>query len=103
MFALMAAYLAWRPRTSSTTPLVIRKGHPPMSRPALVSSVLLVGGAGLAVAGGLLHPHDQPPNSHVAVFTEYAHSTDWLWVHDLQFLSAALVVAGFLFPGLLTW
>ena len=33
------------------------------------------------------------------MFTEYAHSTDWVWVHDLQFLSAALVVAGFLLLG----
>jgi hypothetical protein len=35
----------------------------------------------------------------VAVFIEYAGSTDWVWVHDLQFLSAASVVAGFLVLG----
>ena len=56
-------------------------------------------GAALAVVGGLLHPHDEPPNSHAAVFAEYAHSTDWVWVHDLQFLSAAVVVAGLPGPG----
>ena len=76
-----------------------RKALPPGPRPARVSAVLLVGGAALAVVGGLLHPHDEPPNSHVAVFTEYAHSTDWVWVHDLQFLSAAVVVAGLLILG----
>ena len=68
-------------------------------RPALVSSVLLVGGAALAVVAGMLHPHDELPNSHVAVFTEYARSADWVWVHDVQFLSAAVVVAGFVLLG----
>ena len=74
-----------------------------VSRPArglpVVSAVLLVGGAALAVVAGLLHPHDEPPNSHEAVFAEYAHSADWVWVHDLQFLSAAVVVAGLLTLG----
>src|SRR3954454_18153450 len=70
-----------------------------MSRPARTSSVLLVSGAALAVVGGILHPHEELPNSHAAVFSEYAHSTDWVWVHYLQFLSAALVVAGFLVLG----
>jgi len=70
-----------------------------MSRPARTSSVLLVSGAALAVVGGILHPHEELPNSHAAVFGEYAHSTDWVWVHYLQFLSAALVVAGFLVLG----
>src|SRR3954453_3664929 len=70
-----------------------------MSRPARTSSVLLVSGAALAVVGGILHPHQELPNSHAAVFGEYAHSTDWVWVHYLQFLSAALVVAGFLVLG----
>ena len=64
-----------------------------------MSAVLLVAGAALAVVGGVLHPHDEPPNSHAAVFAEYAHSTDWVWVHDLQFLSAAVVVAGLLTMG----
>ena len=99
MFALMGILMAWRPHTSTVTPALNPRGHSPMSRPALLSSALLVGGAGLAVAGGILHPHDQPPNSHAAVFAEYAHSTDWVWVHDLQFLSAGLVVAGFVILG----
>ena len=80
MFALMGILMAWRPHTSTVTPALNPRGHSPMSRPALLSSALLVGGAGLAVAGGILHPHDQPPNSHAAVFAEYAHSTDWVWV-----------------------
>ena len=62
----------------------------------VAAAVLLTGGAALAVLGGLLHPHDEPPNSHASVFTEYAHSTNWVWIHDLQFLSAAVVVTGFL-------
>ncbi len=99
MFALMAAYLARRPHTSTTTARLTPKGHAPRSHAARNSCVLLVAGAGLAVAAGLLHPHEEPPNSHTAAFTEYAHSTDWVWVHDLQFLSAALVVAGFLLLG----
>ncbi|WP_343993250.1 hypothetical protein [Terrabacter terrae] len=113
MFALMAAYLAWRPHTPAagpssassrtsapcTTSPVPSKGASTMSRPARAASVLLVLGAALAVVGGLLHPHTEPPNSHAAVFAEYARSTDWVWVHDLQFLSAALVVTGFLFLG----
>ena len=111
MYALMAAYLAWRPHTHDTDaphpadlpsdlPSDVRhtasRGGP---RPALVSTVLLVSGAALAVVGGVLHPHDEPPNSHAAVFAEYARSTDWVWVHYLQFVSAAVVVAGFLAMG----
>jgi hypothetical protein len=103
MFALMAAYLARRPHTSATTaPLAgtsTTKGQSRIPHPARVSAVLLVGGAGLAVAATLLHPHDEPPNAHSAAFAEYAHSTDWVWVHDLQLLAAALVVAGFLLLG----
>jgi hypothetical protein len=99
MFALMGAYLGWRPHAGTATASLPRTGATPMSRPSRVACVLLVGGAGTAVVGGLLHPHHQLPNSHVAVFNEYGHSTDWVWVHDLQFLSAALVVAGLLVLG----
>jgi len=100
MFALMAAYLAWRPHTpGSATPARNGDGVPLGSRIGRLSAVLLVTGAVLAVVGGILHPHDEPPNSHEAVFAEYAHSADWVWVHDLQFLSAALVVAGLLTAG----
>ena len=96
MFALMAAYLAWRPHTPGTGSPTPRKARPRRPRPAFAAAVLLTGGAALAVLGGLLHPHDEPPNSHAAVFTEYAHSTNWVGIHDLQFLSAAVVVTGFL-------
>ena len=100
MFALMAAYLAWRPHApgGATSPRS-GDGVSPGSRTGRLSAVLLVTGAVLAVVGGILHPHDEPPNSHEAVFAEYAHSADWVWVHDLQFLSAALVVAGLLTAG----
>ena len=101
MFALMAAYLAWRPHTpGATTPRSGAGVSPsPGSRTGRLSAVLLVTGAALDVVGGILHPHDEPPNSHEAVFAEYAHSADWVWVHDLQFLSAAVVVAGLLTLG----
>ena len=99
MFALMAAYLAWRPHTPGSTTPRSGDGVPPGSRTGRLSAVLLVAGAVLAVVGGILHPHDEPPNSHEAVFAEYAHSADWVWVHDLQFLSAAVVVAGLLTAG----
>ncbi len=99
MFALMGVYLAWRPHTADSTAAQARKGQPPMSRPALASCLLLLTGASLTVVGGILHPHDEPSNSHVDVFTEYAHASDWVWVHDLQFLSAAAVVAGFIVLG----
>jgi hypothetical protein len=45
--------------------------------------------------GGFLHPHTEVPNSHAAVFAEYAAISNWLWVHYLQFLSAAILIAGF--------
>ncbi|HEX6057057.1 MAG TPA: hypothetical protein VFY98_14680, partial [Intrasporangium sp.] len=75
MFVLMAAYLAWRPHAAHPTVRHAPEGHASRSRLARLASFLLVGGATLAVVGGILHPHDEPPNSHVAVFTEYAHST----------------------------
>lgn len=100
MFALMAAYLAWRPHTpGGATSARSGDGVPRGSRTGRLSAVLLVTGAVLAVVGGILHPHEEPPNSHEAVFAEYAHSADWVWVHDLQFLSATVVVAGLLTAG----
>ena len=101
MFVLMAAYLWARPHTAAAHPLAVTA--PVTRRPAVrrgrLAAALLVGGAVLAVVGEVLHPHGEAPNSHRAVFAEYAHSTDWVWVHDLQFLSAAVVVAGFLVAG----
>ena len=64
-------------------------------RTSTKSATLLGSGALLGVVSGVLHPHRVAPNSHRAVFLEYATSRDWVWVHDLQYLSAALVVAGF--------
>ncbi|MFM6848236.1 MAG: hypothetical protein ACKOVB_03935, partial [Terrabacter sp.] len=101
MFVLMAAYLWARPHAAAAHPAptptpVLRR---PAFRRGRVAAGLLVGGAVLAVVGGVLHPHTEAPNSHVAAFAEYARSTDWVWVHDLQFLSAAVVVAGFLVAG----
>ncbi len=59
------------------------------------SGTLLGGGAALSVITEFLHPHRELPNAHEVVFAEYAGSNDWVWVHDLQFLAAGLVVAGF--------
>ncbi|MGO4598359.1 hypothetical protein [Terrabacter sp. 2RAF25] len=102
MFVLMAAYLWLRPHAAGAHPALARTDSAARrhaSRRGLVAALLLVGGAVLAVVGGLLHPHTEAPNSHVAVFAEYAESTDWVWVHDLQFLSAAVVAAGFVVVG----
>ena len=101
MFALMAVYLWARPHTAGahpaprSVPAVRRQSLRQSFKAGRLAAALLVGGALLAVVGGVLHPHTEAPNSHVAVFAEYAHSTDWVWVHDLQFLSAAVVAAGF--------
>ncbi len=61
MFALMAAYLAWRPHTRGSTTPRSGDGVSPGSRTGRLSAVLLVAGAVLAVVGGILHPHDEPP------------------------------------------
>lgn len=113
MFALMAAFMARVPHAGQARqaphgeqvahlagpPSTAPQGATPASRTGRTAAGLLVLGATLAVLGGLLHPHSEPPNSHLAVFAEYARSTDWVWVHDLQFLSGASVVAGFLVLG----
>lgn len=102
MFGLMAAYLWLRPHAAGAHPTLAQANSAarrPASGRGLVAALLLVGGAVLALVGGLLHPHTEAPNSHVAVFAEYAESTDWVWVHDLQFLSAALMAAGFVVVG----
>lgn len=67
----------------------------PVGRVLVTAGVRMVAGALLGVIGGLLHPHRELPNNHPAVFAEYAASTDWPWVHDLQFAAALTVVAGF--------
>ncbi len=50
----------------------------------------------VSIAGTILHPNREDPNDYVAVFTEYAHSSDWTAVHLLQFVGVALLIAGLL-------
>ncbi|HWI01987.1 MAG TPA: DUF4386 family protein [Propionibacteriaceae bacterium] len=64
-------------------------------RSTVLAGAALLVGAVVGVVAGQLHPHREPLNDHAAVFTEYASSTDWVWVHDLQFAAALLVVSGF--------
>ena len=82
MFALMA--LAWCPTRPPAVMPPPRSAPPaagtfPRGRPALRDPARHRRRPGLV--GGIPHPHEVPPNYHAAVFAEYAHSTDWLWVH----------------------
>lgn len=56
---------------------------------------LMLAGLVLSVLAETLHPHTAAPNDHLAAFAEYAASTGWVWVHDAQFASALVVLAGF--------
>ncbi|HJQ86166.1 MAG TPA: DUF4386 family protein [Propionibacteriaceae bacterium] len=68
----------------------------PVERLLVAAGALWIVGAVVSFVGGTLHPHRELPNDHPAVFAEYAASTNWLWVHYLQFAAALTVVAGFL-------
>ncbi len=61
-----------------------------------LSATLIVGGVLISALAGLFHPGRQPPNLHVATFTEYAASPDWTAVHLGQFVGMAVLVAGLL-------
>jgi hypothetical protein len=61
----------------------------------ITAGLLMLVGEIVSFLAGLLHPHREVPNSHAAVFAEYAASRNWLWVHYLQFLSLVIVIAGF--------
>src|SRR5215218_9185792 len=62
----------------------------------IVAGALIVGGYIANTVVGSFHPSREDPNNHVAVFTEYASSTDWIWVHYAQFAGALTMLAGFL-------
>jgi Domain of unknown function (DUF4386) len=79
--------------TSSTRS---QDGRAEVGRLTVWAGSLLVAGLVLSVVAELFHPSRQPANDHPAVFTEYAASTGWLWVHYAQFTAAAIIVAGFL-------
>lgn len=61
-----------------------------------VSSVLLIAGEVIYLITGALHPAREMANNHVAVFGEYAESTNWTLTHLGQFLGMALILAGVL-------
>jgi hypothetical protein len=61
----------------------------------IVAGALIVGGYIANTVVGLFHPSRENPNNHLAVFAEYASSTDWIWVHYAQFAGALTMLAGF--------
>ncbi len=79
--------------TSSTRS---QDGRAEVGRLTVWAGSLLVAGLVLRVVAELFHPRRQPAIEPPAVFTEYAASTGWLWVHYAQFTAAAIIVAGFL-------
>ena len=61
-----------------------------------LSAALLFISTLVSIVGTFLHPSREDPNNYTAVFTEYAHSNNWTAIHLLQFVSVALLIAGFL-------
>jgi hypothetical protein len=61
----------------------------------IIAGALMIGGYVANTVIGLFHPSHENPNNHVAVFAEYASSTDWIWVHYAQFAGALTMLAGF--------
>jgi hypothetical protein len=61
-----------------------------------LSATLLFVGELFSLLVGLLHPAQENPNNHSAVFAEYANSTNWTAVHLGQFVGMAIVIAGLL-------
>lgn len=61
-----------------------------------LSATLLFLGVLLSTLAGILHPAQGNPNSHVAVFAEYASSGTWTAIHLGQFVGMAIIIAGLL-------
>ncbi len=59
-----------------------------------LSATLLFVGELLSILAGIFHPGHENPNDHVAVFAEYAHSTEWTLIHLGQFAGMAVIIAG---------
>jgi hypothetical protein len=62
---------------------------------------LLITAGALIICGNVattvvssFHPHEEDPNDHPAVFTEYAASETWIGVHYGQLATALLMLAG---------
>lgn len=61
-----------------------------------LSATLLFISILVSLVAAFLHPNHEDPNNYVAVFTEYAHSTNWTAVHLLGFIGTAILIAGLL-------
>ncbi len=59
-----------------------------------LSSVLFFFGLILTIGFGVLHPGNEDPNSHAAVFAEYASSSIWIADHLGQFMAFVVIAAG---------
>lgn len=59
-----------------------------------LSAVLLFAGILLSFLAGFFHPDHAYANDHMAVFTEYAGSSDWIAVHLGQFAGMAVLISG---------
>ncbi len=61
-----------------------------------ISAIVLFLGELVFGIAGYLHPAHEIPNNHVAVFAEYAKSTNWTLVHLGQFAGMLVIIAGLL-------
>lgn len=61
-----------------------------------LAAVALPLGVVLPLAATAIHPHKEDGMDHPAVFTEYAHSGDWIAVHFAQWGAALLLFVGML-------
>lgn len=59
-----------------------------------LSATLQFVGVLLSFLAGILHPARENANEHVAVFAEYANSTNWTAIHLGQFAGMAVFIAG---------
>ena len=75
----------------ATTPSILPNAHE-----LRLSARLLFVGTVLSLVVGLFHADHAPANSHVAVFTDYAESGNWIAVHLGQFVGIAIFLAGLL-------
>jgi hypothetical protein len=61
-----------------------------------LSAALVFMSSLVSIVGTILHPSREDPNNYTAVFSEYAHSSNWTAVHLIQFVGLASLIAGLL-------
>lgn len=61
-----------------------------------LSAVVLILGELLFLVAGYFHPSREASNNHIAVFAEYANSSNWTAIHAGQFAGMFVIIAGFL-------